>query len=99
MTDETSKLVLALVSVLLGALLGNVVQYFAARRTVSHRRNRMKADLEILEKAEKLKVPNARLIRDWLANEFRKIYQLEGGPKAADAHVKQTDHGDERTPS
>jgi hypothetical protein len=99
MTDDTSKLVVALVSVLLGALLGNAVQYFAARRTVSHRRNRMKADLEILEKAERLGVPNASLIRDWLQNEFAKIYQLEGGPRAARAHVKQSDPGDERTPS
>jgi hypothetical protein len=100
MFEGISKEMVAVLFALLGALLGNSVQYYAARRTVSHRRNRMKADLEILEKAEKLGVPNAPLIRDWLQNEFAKIYKLKDGPAAASqAHVKQSDPGDERTSS
>ncbi len=99
MFEGISKEMLALASVLFGALLGNGVQYFAARRTVSHRRNRMRADLEILEKAEKLNVPNARLIRDWLESEFARIYKLKNGPAAPRAHDRQTDPGDERPSS
>ena len=87
----------AVVFAVLGVLLGNSVQYFAARRTVSHRRNRMKADLEILEKAEGLNLKNTRLIRGWLESEFAVVYHLEGGPAAPRAHDEQTNPGDERT--
>src|SRR5687767_7490594 len=97
MLEGISKEVLALGAVLFGALLGNGVQYFAARRTVSHRRNRMRADLEILEKAEELKLNNTQFIRDWLERDFPGIYKLKGGPAAAHAHDEQTDSVDERT--
>ncbi len=73
---NSTTVIFGIICGLIGVLAGAAANIYSAKRSVSYYRTRLKADLEILEKAEQLKLDTA-LVRSRIQRRLNERYQPE----------------------